>query len=232
MALPPTPSSFTFITGSVGTNGDDNVEISRDIAIFSGLNGNDYIILQNGDSVYQYINGNAGNDVIIDGNGLSNDTLLGGKGDDTLLGQNGDNVMNGNIGDDSVSGGINDDLLNGGKGNDSVDGGSGNDTVYGDLGDDSLSGGGGSDIFVFTGAKNPDGAVLTETDAILDFSASDGDKIALTNGVAFANITLLTNTSTPYTSQFSYDSNGIHHIVTVSNAAHSVHLTSNDFIML
>jgi Ca2+-binding RTX toxin-like protein len=231
MALPTLPGSFVFLASSLGTNGDDNVEISRETPTFSGLNGNDYITLQDGDSLYQYINGNMGDDAIVDGNGLSNDTLFGGQGDDTIVGVSGDNIINGNLGSDSVTGGANNDYINGGRASDTVSGSQGNDTLSGDLGDDLLSGGSGSDLFVFSGIINPDTAITTETDIILDFSTDGGDKIALA-GVSLSEITITNYTGAFAIAEITYEKNNIQHVIMVSNATQSVQLSPSDFVLL
>ncbi|MND50936.1 Serralysin A precursor [compost metagenome] len=67
--------------------------------------------------------------------------------------------------------------LNGGGGNDSLFGGLGNDTLIGGLGKDSLKGDAGADIFSFRAQSEMGKGALR--DVVLDFNASQGDRIDL-----------------------------------------------------
>lgn len=94
--------------------------------------------------------------------------INGGAGDDLLLG---------NSGADLLVGGAGNDFLTAGAGNDVLEGGTGNDVLTGGAGNDSLTGGAGSDRFVFdaVGANNgadfiTDFAVGAAND-VLDFAA-------------------------------------------------------------
>ena len=102
-----------------------------------------------------------------------NDTLLGGKGDDILLGGDNDDILLGGKGDDTLLGGNNDDILLGRKGN---------DLLKGDLGNDQYIGGKGADIFAIASGEG--------LDTIKDFNRRQGDKIALTGGLSFSDLTL------------------------------------------
>ena len=68
-------------------------------------------------------------------------------------------------------------LFRSGQGNDLVDGGSGNDWLSGDRGDDTLIGGAGADIFHTSGTAG--------IDRVLDFNATEGDKVQVDIGTTF-----------------------------------------------
>lgn len=113
----------------------------------------------NPDTMY----GGAGNDVL---NGLAGgDWLAGGTGNDTLYGGDGNDTLRGQDGDD---------WLYGGAGKDVMMGDAGNDTLVPDAGYDTLYGGAGADVFVFR--------VGDVRDMIMDFKASEGDRIQLPTG--------------------------------------------------
>jgi alkaline phosphatase len=101
------------------------------------------------------------------------DTLSGGDGNDRLLGDQGDDVLIGGSGSD---------LLVGGRGVDGLDGGAGDDILRGGDGLDNLNGRGGADTFVFAPGEG--------TDVVFDFNLSEGDRIGLTGGLSFGQITL------------------------------------------
>jgi Ca2+-binding RTX toxin-like protein len=86
------------------------------------------------DSVPAWIEGGAGNDVIIGGGG--NDTLVGGSGRDLLIGNNGDDALGGGANSDKIEGGNGNDTLGGGGGNDRFNGGDGSDVFFGGKGFD------------------------------------------------------------------------------------------------
>lgn len=76
---------------------------------------------------------------------------------------------------DTLFGGRGNDHIYGHSGSDSLSGGAGNDVLIGGTGPDLLRGGAGADRFLFrTGDSGG-----SQVDRILDFSASDGDKIDL-----------------------------------------------------
>ena len=76
-----------------------------------------------------------------------------------------DNLVIGTSGNDSLKGGLGDDTLQGGAGNDTLIGGVGRETLYGEAG---------ADTFVFRSALS-----AANIDTIMDFRASEGDKIGL-----------------------------------------------------
>ncbi len=106
------------------------------------------------------IDGTAGDDVIVAGDG--NDTINGLGGADSLCADAGDDTVNGGTGADFAAGGPGADVVNGNGGNDlllgnagggdindvgdTINGGTGNDIVDGWVGDDTLVGGLGDDI--------------------------------------------------------------------------------------
>lgn len=94
------------------------------------------------------------------GNGLAN-SLFGWTGNDILSGAGGNDALDGFAGADKLFGGAGSDVLSGGV--------TGLATEA-----DQLTGGAGADVFVFTDAT---WSTATGTDQILDFTASQGDKI-------------------------------------------------------
>jgi 2',3'-cyclic-nucleotide 2'-phosphodiesterase (5'-nucleotidase family) len=172
---------------------DDDDDDNDDDAIFGGR-GNDTIVSRRGNDI---LRGGAGGDVLNAGRGddtcygdddndvinggRGNDTLFGGRGNDMVNGGRGNDICNGDDGDDMLNGNSGDDILNGGAGNDTFFGGRGNDTMRGGLGNDRMNGGRGADIFVI--ARNEG------LDFITDFSQRKGDRIGLSGGLTFANLT-------------------------------------------
>jgi hypothetical protein len=65
-------------------------------------------------------------------------------------------------------------------------GGNGSDLLAGDRGQDMLTGGGGNDTFILAGGLSAS-AILISADVITDLAM--GDKIGLTDGIGFANLT-------------------------------------------
>src|SRR4028118_935656 len=122
---------------------------------------------------------------ISDGNGgTSSATVIVAVGT-VQNGGNGTNLLLGNAGNDILIGGNGTDLLLGNAGDDLVDGGNGDDTLRGGLGNDTLTGGNGGDVFVFASGHG--------TDTITDFSLGQGDKIGLTGGLTFGNLSFSGN---------------------------------------
>jgi Ca2+-binding RTX toxin-like protein len=101
-----------------------------------------------------------------------------------LNGANGNDSLIGNAGNDTLIGGNGTDFLVGSAGNDLLNGDNGSDTLRGGLGSDTLTGGLGADVFVF--------AALEGTDTITDFKL-DTDKIGLTGGLTFGNLSFWGN---------------------------------------
>jgi VCBS repeat-containing protein len=107
------------------------------------------------------------------GNAEAN-TITGTEGANLLLGLDGNDKLVGNGGEDRLVGGAGSDNLSGGTGNDILEGGSGNNV---------LSGGTGSDVFrigMESVRLSASSAQALQTDQILDFSQSSGDRIDLT----------------------------------------------------
>ncbi|MDF2233007.1 calcium-binding protein [Albimonas sp. CAU 1670] len=105
--------------------------------------------------------------------GAGDDVLRGGGAKDRLYGGDGDDVLRGNAWRDRLEGGDGDDRLYGGKGADRLIGGEG---------DDVLKGGRGGDRFDFVDGGGHD--------VILDFDASEGDRLAV-SAEAFADFEAL-----------------------------------------
>jgi len=143
-----------------------------------GTENNDRII---GSSVTDVVLAGQGADTLEGGTG--GDYLLGGKGGDRILGEDANDILTGNQGNDFVSGGIDDDLLRGGKGNDEIFGDDGEDILIGERGTDRLTGGIGSDIFILRTDTGIEETNPANADWILDFNASDGDRIGINGGV-------------------------------------------------
>lgn len=119
------------------------------------------------------------------------DSLLGDSSDETLVGSDTDNVIRGFRGDDVISGLDGDDTLNGGRGDDSILGGDGNDRLVGHRGDDILYGGAGNDLYI--GGTGADTFVLRQgegVDVIRDFDITEGDRIQLSGGLTFEDLTI------------------------------------------
>jgi len=143
-----------------------------------GTENNDRII---GSSVTDVVLAGQGADTLEGAGG--GDYLLGGKGDDRILGEDGNDILNGNKGNDFVSGGVGDDLLRGGKGNDQIFGDDGEDILIGERGTDRLTGGRGSDIFILRTDTGIVDSNPVNADWILDFNATEGDRIGINGGV-------------------------------------------------
>ena len=104
----------------------------------------------------------------------------------TLAGRGNDNEFQGGAGrdrlylgggQDSGFGGEGDDLIWGEEGDDRLAGGSGNDLLRGGAGSDTLTGGAGADVFEFRRALD---STPASRDVIADFTASAGDRLAIT----------------------------------------------------
>jgi Ca2+-binding RTX toxin-like protein len=89
----------------------------------------------------------------------------------------GNDILIGSQFADDLRGGDGNDYVIGGAGNDKLYGGGGSDKIYGGAGKDLMSGAAGADIFVYKSVAESgpgEGA-----DVIVDFSATQGDKIDL-----------------------------------------------------
>lgn len=166
------------LEGQVFDDADNTFVIDEETANtrpggFVMLGGNDTVT---GSEFPDNIGMNAGDDVANAGGDA--DLVRGGRGNDTINGGEGNDILHGNKDDDIVNGDAGQDFLRGGQGNDALNGGDGDDWLIGDRGIDTLTGGAGADTFLFrTDADaTTDSAAL---DVIADFSAIDGDKIAI-----------------------------------------------------
>ncbi|MGH1392461.1 MAG: Ig-like domain-containing protein, partial [Trichormus sp.] len=161
----------------VGTNAKDSLFANAgNDKLFGGL-GDDYLFGGLGDDL---LDGGEGNDALFGNNG--NDTLLGGAGNDYLTGGTGDNLLNGGDGND---------ILYGGAGNNTLLGGAGNDIIYSSTGDDLINGGLGNDTIFLNGGQ--DTVVVAQgagVDTINNFQVSLGQKVGLSGGLTFEQLTL------------------------------------------
>ncbi|MEG3985379.1 CAP domain-containing protein [Microcoleus sp. T3B2] len=130
------------------------------------------------------INGMQGADTINGAGG--NDSLSGGKESDLIDGGVGNDFISGNNDNDRLIGSDGNNTIRGGKEDDVLIGGNGDELLAGDRGQDMLTGGGGNDTFILAGGLSAS-ATLIGADVIVDFGA--GDKIGLTDGIGFANLT-------------------------------------------
>ncbi|BAB74354.1 Ig-like domain-containing protein [Anabaena sp. FACHB-709] len=144
--------------------------------IFGGL-GNDYLF------------GGADDDLLNGGDG--NDALFGGAGNNTLLGGAGNDYLTGGAGNNLLDGGDGNDILYGGNGNNTLLGGAGNDIIYSGSGDDLINGGLGNDTIFLNGGQ--DTVVVAQgagIDTINNFQVSLGQKVGLSGGLTFEQLTL------------------------------------------
>ncbi|MEG4839348.1 CAP domain-containing protein [Microcoleus sp. B9-D4] len=131
------------------------------------------------------INGMQGADTINGAGG--NDSLSGGKESDLIDGGVGNDFISGNNDNDRLIGGDGNNTIRGGKEDDVLIGGNGEDLLAGDRRQDMLTGGAGNDTFILAGGLSAT-PTLISADVITDFGA--GDKIGLTDGIGFPNLTL------------------------------------------
>lgn len=100
-------------------------------------------------------------------------------GADVINGGNLQDDVGGRGGNDTVNGNGGNDILSGDGGHDGLNGGAGADRLTGGAGADKLTGGVGGDQFIFTAISDSTVAVGGR-DTVLDFVASQGDRINLT----------------------------------------------------
>lgn len=104
-------------------------------------------------------------------------SIEGGPGADMLKGSPEPDDIQGRPGDDTIDARAGDDLIRGGRGRDVIDGGAGHDWISGGRDDDVLRGGPGGDTF--------NSFVDAGTDRVLDFDASEGDRVEIAIGAAY-----------------------------------------------
>lgn len=143
-------------------NGNDVIETAANVTVnmvVDGGAGDDRIVTGNGDD---RIDGGLGDDVI-ESLGGRND-IFGNAGNDEIQGGSGINVIHGGDGDDVIRGGGRDGYLEGGAGNDEIHVGAGDDIVSGGLGDDVIhSGAGANAIYAGQGDDTVEGATAADT---------------------------------------------------------------------
>ncbi|MBD2070686.1 peptidylprolyl isomerase [Leptolyngbya sp. FACHB-671] len=110
-----------------------------------------------------------------------NDAIRGLAGNDQILGLNGNDRLLGQAGADRLVGGAGNDFLQGGVGNDAINGGAGNDRIAGNAGRDRITTGGGRDTLIIGRGEG--------LDVVTDF-ADRLDKIQLSGGVSFGQLTI------------------------------------------
>ena len=131
-----------------------------------GQQGQENIIEVEGDSPITIIGGALADEVTA---GAGDASIFGGDGNDTIMGGIGDDILQGGEGDDSIEGGMGADFIFGGAGNDTITSGLPGMDSDGDPMGDILSGGDGADVFEFAAKEFETGA----TDQIVDFQADD-----------------------------------------------------------
>jgi VCBS repeat-containing protein len=152
-----------------GDSGADTLEGGDGYDVLFGGDGDDVLTDNGTDGYSAFMDGGAGNDVLLDSS-AGGGVLYGGADNDTLIG---------GIGEDKLYGGDGNDRLYGGAGIDTLDGGAGDDRLQGgdvlDTGDwyvhDYLTGGPGADTFVFGSTAGPTATVFLGT--ITDWEPSD-----------------------------------------------------------
>ncbi|MBE9040754.1 hypothetical protein IQ235_08175, partial [Oscillatoriales cyanobacterium LEGE 11467] len=173
-------------SGSIATDGDDDIIGTNDPDLIDALDGNDRVDGLFGDDT---INGGGGDDLLK--GRRNNDLISGGEGADRIVGQGGDDTLLGGTGDDRLFGEAGDDVLEGGDGDDFLLGWKGNDLV---------TGGAGRDTFVLAPTHDADTIVdfAVAEDAIgirgiwtfedLSFEQTDGNTIVSLGGATLATL--------------------------------------------
>jgi Ca2+-binding RTX toxin-like protein len=142
----------------IGNEGDN---VREDCERIIGGSGNDRIVAGTGLVDNTYV-GNGGNDRL-EGRG-GGDVLIGGAGDDTMLGGSGNDTMMGEAGNDVLIGGANNDSMLGGAGNDTLTGGTGADAMWGQDGNDFIFATDGAGDLMIDGGLGSDIADLDAAD--------------------------------------------------------------------
>ncbi len=175
-------NAATYTTVTIGSSGDNNDDLIRNIENIFGSKTSDTII---GDSLSNTLAGNEGSDTL-DG-GLGIDAIYGGADNDTIIGTldgandfyygdagvdtidytantNNMTLVGGtNVTDNAGSGGIGTDILttmevfSSGSGADTLSGGTASVTIYGNLGADTITGGTLADVLYGDNALNSHG---------------------------------------------------------------------------
>jgi Ca2+-binding RTX toxin-like protein len=138
-----------------------------------------------GNALNNLITGNAGENLIICGDGA--DTVSGGAARDAIFGEAGNDVLNGDAGIDYIVAGSGDDVINGGADADEIYGQDGNDSIYGgdDFQTDIIVGGAGNDTIdggqawdqVYGGAGDDVFYVSQEVDYVFEFAGEGHDTV-------------------------------------------------------
>ena len=133
----------------------------------------------------------------------------------------------GNAADNLLRGNRGHNQLDGLGGNDTLLGGAGADVLQGGTGADRLVGGAGADVFAFGAGDG--GAGLAAADMLYDFA--DGiDRIALTGGLSFADLTISQGTDAAAGNTIVRTNSGEYLAVLLNTTPNSV--TALDFLML
>ena len=151
-------------TDTVFTDDNDTASISgAGAGTYSGGGGNDtfYVNL----TEVGTINGEDGDDVILDSSTVDGNFLNGGDGND-FIANDASGRLYGGAGNDLLAGGQDNDTLDGGDGNDVIIGGPGDDTFATDDADD--------DIYIIH-----KGDVDNTDDSVEEYTCFDGDTILL-----------------------------------------------------
>jgi Ca2+-binding RTX toxin-like protein len=123
--------------------------------------------------------------------GMGDDKIYGKYGDDVLHGEDGNDKITGGFGDDKISGQVGNDIIKGEKGDDMLFGGHGYDQIYGDIGNDALDGGEGNDIMI--GGRGTDTFLCNHYDKIIDFNATEDDRMIGSCQVQSQELTAISN---------------------------------------
>jgi glycerophosphoryl diester phosphodiesterase len=135
-----------------------------------------------------------------------------------------DNAVSGlDNSDDVINAQAGNDIVSGLSGNDYLRGGVGDDTLIGGLGEDILAGGLGADRFVV--------APQTGTDLIRDFKVEDGDRIALSGGLTFGQLSILQGTGA-FANSALIQAGTTNELLAIVAGVQANSLTSNAFALL
>jgi Ca2+-binding RTX toxin-like protein len=171
---------FDSTPGSVFTGENDTASIECAGGTYRLGGGNDvaYLVNPQAGLASIIVEGEDGDDVIVDGC-TSNNTLNGGNGNDVLI-EDAQGTLNGGDGNDLLAGGRDDDILDGGNGNDILVGGPGLDTYTSAAND-------GDDIVIIHAGDVPAGNnneqyTCRGNDTILLFGFNQDGVVTLTSG--------------------------------------------------